>query len=384
MTAPSSLVDLDDVDALLAADVDGTLRFAALGGAQIRATAAAVHENALSRLHGMRPRSVVLVSGDGSASRAAELTQAAVGNRVGVPVLGSVGTPPWVGPLDVVVVAGDDAGDPRLVEAVDSALRRGAEVVVVVPDEGPMRAAGAGRALILPPRVTVPDHYGLLRYLAAFLAVLVAVEAERSSRIIPDLDRLADAVDAEAVRNHPSNEVFHNPAKSLAARMQGRRVVLTGDSRTTALVARHGSETLLRVGAGVAVATDLPDAVSGVRTFPAAAVAGFDPFFHDEELDGPAPAPAVRVIVLAFDANRAAVERRVAALPDADVVVADGTDGVPDLSASGLSASELSVPDLSASGPPGSGGTRTDLEQLALLVGRLEMSAAYLRLIGGN
>ncbi len=155
MTAPSSLLDLDDVDALLAADVDGTLRFAALGGAQIRATAAAVHENALARLHGMQPRSVVLVSGEGSASRAAELTQAAVGSRIGVPVLGAVGTPPWVGPLDVVVVAGDDAGDPRLVESVDSALRRGAEVVVVAPDEGPMRAAGAGRALLLPPRVAV-------------------------------------------------------------------------------------------------------------------------------------------------------------------------------------------------------------------------------------
>ncbi|MFC9514231.1 tobH protein [Nocardiaceae bacterium NPDC056970] len=374
MTAPSSLLDLDDVDALLAADVDGTLRFAALGGAQIRATAAAVHENALSRLHGMQPRSVVLVSGDGCASRAADLIQAALGSRISVPVLGSVGTPPWVGPLDVVVVAGDDAGDPRLVESVDSALRRGAEVVVVARDEGPMRAAGAGRAMILPPRVAVPDHHGLLRYLAAFLAVLVAVDAERSAKAIPDLDRLADAVDAEAVRDHPSNEVFHNPAKSLAARMQGRRVVLTGDSRTTALVARHGIETLLRVGAGVAAATDLSDALSGVRRFPAAASTDYDPFFHDEELDGPAPAPPVRVVVLALEANRPLVERRVAALPDADVVVADGTETAPDLAVSGPSVSRSEGP----------GGTRTDLEQLAILVGRLEMSAAYLRLIGGN
>lgn len=371
MTAPSSLLDLDDVDALLAADVDGTLRFAALGGAQIRATAAAVHENALSRLAGMRPRSVVLVSGDGCASRAADLIQAAVGSRVGVPVLGSVGTPPWVGPLDVVVVAGDDAGDPRLVEAVDGALRRGAEVVVAAPDEGPLRAAGAGRAMILPPRVAVPDRHNLLRYLAAFLAVLVAVEADRSATVIPDLDRLADAVDAEAMRDHPSNEVFHNPAKSLAARMQGRRVVLTGDSRMTALVARHGSETLLRMGAGVAAAADLSDAVSGVLRFPAPASAGYDPFFHDEELDGPAPAPAVRVVVLALEANRPVVERRVAALPDADIVVPDGTDAAVDLPAAGPQ-------------PPGPGGARSDMEQLAILVGRLEMSAAYLRLIGGN
>lgn len=373
MTAPSSLLDLDDVEALLNADIDGTLRFAALGGAQIRATQAAVHEDALSRLHGMQPRSVVLVSGDGCASRAAELIEAAVGSRIGVPVVGSVGTPPWVGPLDVVVVAGDDAGDPRLVESVDRALRRGAEVVVVAPDEGPLRAAGAGRAMALPPRIAVPDHHRLLRYLAAFLAVLVAVEAERTTKVIPDLDRLADAVDAEAMRDHPSNEIFHNPAKALAVRMQGRRVVLTGDTRMSAVVARHGSETLLRVGAGVSAATDLPGAVSGALRFPVAAGvgAGYDPFFHDEELDGPAPAQGVRVLVLALEADRQLVERRIASLSDADVVVADDTEAT----------AGLPVPGPEVAGPPG---TRNELEQMAILVGRLEMSAAYLRLIGGN
>ncbi|MDH6279459.1 tobH protein [Prescottella agglutinans] len=379
MTAPSSLLDLDDVDALLAADVDGSLRFAALGGAQIRATQAAVEEDGLSRLRGLQPRSVVLVTGEGPASRAAELITATVGSRIGIPLVESVDTPLWVGPLDVVVVAGDDAGDPRLVESVDRALRRGAEVVVAAPDEGPLRAAGAGRATVLPPRVAVPDHHGLLRYLAAFLAVLIAIEAERAAKVCPDLGRLADALDEEALRDHPRNEVFHNPAKSLAARMQGRRVVLAGDTRATTHLARHGSEILLRCGAAVAAPADLSGVLSGVPRFDSSATSmppGYDPFFHDEQLDGPVPGTPLRVFVFASEAGRPVVERRVAALPDVDVVVA---------------ASEQAEPS-GPPGPPGSAGsspavpaaTRTEIEQIAVLVGRLEMSAAYLRLIGGN
>ena len=378
MTAPSSLLDLDDVDALLAADVDGSLRFAALGGAQIRATQSAVEEDGLSRLHGLRPRSVVLVTGEGPASRAADLVAAAVGSRIGIPLVESVNTPLWVGPLDVVVVAGDDAGDPRLVESVDRALRRGAEVVVAAPDEGPLRAAGAGRATVLPPRVAVPAHHGLLRYLAVFLAVLIAIEAERTAKVCPDLGRLADALDEEALRDHPRNEVFHNPAKSLAARMQGRRVVLGGDTRATTHLARHGSEVLLRSGAAVAAVADLSVVVSGVQRFGSTGASmppDYDPFFHDEQLDGPVPGMPLRVFVFAAEADRPVVERRVASLPDVDVVVA---------------ASEQAAP----SGPPGApgaesassapAGARTEIEQLAVLVGRLEMSAAYLRLIGGN
>lgn len=378
MTAPSSLLDLDDVDALLAADVEGSLRFAALGGAQIRATQAAVEEDALVRLHGLQPRSVVLVAGPGAAARAADVLTAAVGGRIGIPLVESTGTPLWVGPLDVVVVAGDDAGDPRLVESVDRALRRGAEVVVVAPDEGPLRAAGAGRACVLPPRVTVPDHNGLLRYLAAFVAVLSAIEPERAAAVCPDLGRLADAVDDEALRDHPRNEVFHNPAKSLAARMQGRRVVLAGATRATTQLARHGSDVLLRTGASVAAAADLAEAIAGVPRFaPAAAAApGYDPFFHDEQLDGPVPGMPVRVFVLAPEADRPFVERRAAALPDVDVVVAASEQAGPP----GSPAAAPTVQPALA----GAVGAVGEIDQIAVLVCRLEMSAAYLRLIGGN
>ncbi|WP_137724688.1 tobH protein [Prescottella subtropica] len=377
MTAPSSLLDLDDTDALLAADVDGTLRFAALGGAQIRATHAAVEEGALARLRGLQPRSIVFVTGAGRAARAAGLFTATVGSRIGVPLVECPVTPRWVGPLDVVVVAGGDAGDPRLVESVDRALRRGAEVVVAAPDEGPLRAAGAGGAVPLPPRVAVPDQHGLLRYLTVFLAVLAALGSERTAAVCPDLGLLADAVDDESLRAHPRNEVFHNPAKALAARMQGRRVVLAGDGPATTELARHGSEILLRSGAAIAAATDLAEAVAGVPRFTASTVsdaAGYDPLFHDEQLDGPVPGLPVRVFVLATEATRLLTERRVAALPDVDVLVAVHEHVHPaDIAASGPGPEPVTVSD-----------PRGDIEQMAVLVGRLEMSAAYLRLIGGN
>lgn len=85
MTAVSSLVDLDDSDALIAADREGSLRSAALAGAQVRAVATAVDESVLERLADLRPRSVVIVTGDGRSSRAASLLVAALGDRLGVP-----------------------------------------------------------------------------------------------------------------------------------------------------------------------------------------------------------------------------------------------------------------------------------------------------------
>ncbi|MBJ8347312.1 tobH protein [Antrihabitans sp. YC2-6] len=370
MIAPSPVLDLDDVDSLVAADSNGALRAAALGGAQVRATAAAVNEDALVRLADMRPRSVLLVAGSGRASRAASLLVAAVGGQSGLPVLHLGETPPWVGPLDVVLVAGDDAADPKLTESVDRALRRGAEVVIAAPDEGPLRAAGAGRASSLPPRVRVPDHNTLLRYLAIGVAVLTAVDKARSGSVMPDLDALADVLDAEAARDRPGNEVFHNPAKALAARMQNRDVVLAGDASATAELARHASEVLLRSAGSVATAADLGDVLAAAGKLAGPTRTGavdYDPFFHDEQLDGPAPRDVVRVFVLSTEADRMLAERRIAALPDAQLVTVD-------------------IADLEQTGPevPPANRSSNGLEQLAVLALRLEMAAAYLALVSGH
>ncbi|AOW92218.1 tobH protein [Rhodococcus sp. WMMA185] len=357
MTAPTPLLDLDDGDALVAADTEGVLRSAATGGAQIRATRSAVEEGVLDRLKGLRPRSVVVVTGSGRASRGAALLTAVLAERIGFPLLRAPGTPMWVGPLDVVVVAGDDAGDPRLVRAVDAAVRRGAEVVVAAPDEGPLRSAAAGRVAMLAPRIPALRRHGLLRYFAVLLAVLRVVGAERPENEVPDLERLAAAADDEALRDRPDNETFHNPAKSLASRMLGRRIVLAGDSASGVEIAGHGAEALLHAGR-VATVSELSDVLTAAGTFRSQSIESHDPIFHDPELDGPPPVPPVRTFVVSAEEDRVLIERKTVVLGDVDLV----------------SVSSGEVPLTSE---------RSELEQAVVLVGRLDMTAAYLQLIGG-
>ncbi|MFF2556206.1 tobH protein [Nocardia sp. NPDC058058] len=380
MIAGTPVLDLDDVASLEAADTGGTLRSAASGGALVRATAAALAEDALTRLRDLRPRSLVMVSGSGRAARAAALLLAALGDRTSMPLVAATAIPPWVGPLDVVLVAGDDAGDPRLAAAVDFAVRRGAEVVVAAPDEGPLRAAAAGRATMLPPRVRVLDHNRLLRYLAVGMAVLGAVDPNRTGPSLPELNALADLLDAEALRDGPQHEAFHNPAKTLATRMQQRkRMVLAGDSPAATVLATHASEVLLAGAGQITAAVTLAEAVAAHgRLVQAAGTAApdFDPLFHDAELDGPAPVEQVRLFVLSADPDQSAARRRLAIF---------GSDaGLVDAELVNLDAETVGGTEPAPAGAPAQPlpGARGELEQLAVLALRLEMAAAYLRLLG--
>ncbi|MBU3063441.1 tobH protein [Nocardia sp. NEAU-G5] len=361
MIAGTPVLDLDDVASLEAADSGGNLRSAASGGAQVRATAAAVSEDVLGRLRDMRPRSLVVVTGAGRAARAAAVLLACLGDRAGLPIVPVSALPQWVGPLDVVLVAADDSGDPRIVEAVDRALRRSAEVVVAAPEEGPLRTAAAGSAVLLPPRVRVLDHNRVLRYLAVGIAVLQVVDPAHIGPLTPELNALADALDAEALSDGPTNEVFHNPAKLLAARMQQRRIVLAGDSAGANQVALHGAEVLLATAGQIAAAADLAEVAAAHTRISAAAGAaapGFDPLFHDEQLDGPAPVQRVGLFVVSGDPDQVAARRRLALFGNG----------------SGLIDAELVNLEAEAG---------SELEKLAVLMLRLEMAAAYLRLLGG-
>ncbi|NMM84165.1 tobH protein [Rhodococcus sp. SRB_17] len=362
MTAPTPLLDLDDSDGLSAADFEGLLRSVAMGGAQIRSTASAVAEGVLDRLAGLRPRSIVLVAGSGGARHAARIAVTLLGNSVSCPLVLLDRTPSWVGPLDVVVVAGDDAGDPRLVESVDGGVRRGAEVVVAVPEEGPMRAAAAGRTMSLAPRVFTAPRHTMMRFLAVFAAVVAAIDNRDHSAAGPSfLDRIADAVDAEAISDGPTNEVFHNPAKSLATRMRDHRVVLCGSGALATAFAEYASASLLASGHSAAGA-ELSDVIAAARSLfvPAGGARDsvfHDPFFHDPEFDGALPVDPVRVFVFAMEAGRGEATRRIDALADADLVVAAHDDTAD----TGVS----------------------EMQQLFVLASRLDMASAYVQLTGG-
>ena len=225
MTAPAT-IDFDDAEGLLAADRRGLLRAASMAGAQVRATAAALDEGALESVAGDPPRTVIWVAGRGTAEAAGSMLAAALGGSAAAPIVVGAEAPPWIGALDVLVVAGDDPGDPALVGAAATAVRRGAGSWWSRPYEGPLRDATAGRAAVLEPRLWVPDDFGLPRYLAAGLAVLHVVDPGLRT----DLAALADELDAEALRNSAGRELFTNPAKTLADRMSGRAVVLAGDN----------------------------------------------------------------------------------------------------------------------------------------------------------
>jgi hypothetical protein len=359
MSAPHATIDFDDVDALLAADRGGLLRAASMAGAQVRATAAALDEGLLESVaDDQPPRTVIWVAGRGNAETAGSILSAALGGSAAAPIVVGAEAPPWIGALDVLIVAGDDPGDPALVSAAATAVRRGARVVVAAPYDGPLRDATAGRAAVLEPRLRVDDDFGLARYLAAGLAVLHAVDPA----LRMDLAALADELDAEALRNSATRELFTNPAKTLADRMSGRSVVLAGDCAATLALARHASAIMLRIAHQAVAAVGLADAIVALRSG-LGGQTGADreaALFHDDEIDGPLP-KRVRTFVLTLDAERAVVAARVAGLDDVDIV---GAEDIPDVSESPV-----------LSGRPE--------QQLAVLAVRLEMAATYMRLVQG-
>ncbi|MBI2700175.1 TobH protein [Mycobacterium gordonae] len=350
-------VDLEDADGLIAADRDGLLRAASMAGAQVRAVAAALSEGELDALRGEdRVRSVIWVAGRGTAETAGALLAATLATVAAEPIALVTEAPPWVGPLDVLIVAGDDPGDPALVGAAATGVRRGARVVVVAPFEGPLRDSTAGRVAVLSPRLPGPEEFGLCRYLAAGLAVLQTVDA----RLSIDLGALADELDAEALRNSAGRDLFTNPAKTLAARMTDSQVALAGDNAATLALARHGSSVLLRVAQQAAAAAGLGDAVAALRNGPRGFADPADALFHDEQIDGPLP-QRLRVLALTLATERTVVSARVAGLDDVYLV---GAEDMQDPAAAPTAAARAE-------------------QQLAVLAVRLEMAAVYLRLARG-
>jgi hypothetical protein len=358
-------VDLDDVEGLLAADREGLLRAASMAGAQVRATAAAADEGDLDPLRSDQPpRTVIWVAGRGNAETAGTMLSATLGASVSAPIVVVSEVPPWIGALDLLILAGDDPGDPALVSAAATGVRRGARIAVVAPYEGPLRDATAGRSASLAPRLRVRDDFGLVRYLAAGLAVLQVVD----TGLRVDLATMADELDAEAFRNSAGRELFTNPAKRLAERMSGHDVVLAGDNAGTLALARHGAAILLRVAHQPVAAVGLADALVALHDGMGSR-SGLDPersIFHDEQIDGPLPRRG-RMFVLATDAERPVVIARVAGLDD-DIDVINAED-VPEVS----DAPEAAVAPV----------TGRPEQQLAMLAVRLEMTATYLRLVRG-
>lgn len=364
--------DLDDVEELISADVDGLLHSVAMAGAQVRAVSEALREGVLDPLADLLPRSVILVTGTSrAAAAAADLAIATVSSRVDVPLVSTPVLPGWIGPLDVVVILGDDAGDMALADAAARALRRRAELVVGVPIEGPVREAVGSAGINLSARLDVDPRFRFSGHLAVVVATLTALTRVRFTGPHPALDEIADALDAEAAANHVSSESFHNRAKLLAERLAERPAVFCGDTAAGCVVAARATQSLVSISGIISSATDFVSAAtmprpSGNGDGPAA-----DSIFYDPEIDGPAVV-APRIVVISVPRREWYIRQRIAGLDGAELISGaeheSGDGGRED------------------AGPPPSpgdlaGDSPADLATHLLHLLRIEMAAVYLRLI---
>ena len=364
--------DLDDVDDLIAGDTEGLLPVAALAGAQVRAVAEAMREGVLEPLASLRPRSVVVVHGvSGVVRDAVALVVACVANRVDVPIVSVPALPGWVGPLDVVVVAGDDAGDMALADAAARAQRRRAEFVVAAPVEGPLRDALGGSGIDLSPRVHVDARFRFAGYVATLLAVFSALSDVRFTGPVPLVSDIADALDEEAAADHPTRETFHNRAKLLAARLADRRVVWTGDSPAASVVAARNASSLFVLSGKICAAADIDDVARLSReSWTAGGASPVDSIFHDPQIDGPLADQPPRVLAVTTAARRWYAAQRIAGIPDAEAVSGDVDE-----------AESVVRPQVPA-GPEDLADGPSDLPGYVILALRVDIAAVYLHLTG--
>ena len=293
---------LADPVALATADTGGVLRSAATAGAQVRSAAQAAAEAGVGELTGSTPRSLVLLRRPGASAWAAPLVAALVGPDCTIPVIIADVAPSWIGPLDVLVAHTADPTDAVLAESISRAAHRGCEVMLSAPAQGPVAAAGAGRARLLEPRVPVPPGLDLPRALTAGLVTVAALGVLPTRMTAADLDRLADELDREAERDHPRHEPFVNPAKALAMRLADHTPLLWGTDPVATVLAGYAAETLANHAAVVAHHADVGQAATSDALQRAVeAAAGSHDVFHDpfDDLDGSSlTAPPPRVMLL--------------------------------------------------------------------------------------
>ncbi|MET3806906.1 hypothetical protein ABIB25_003926 [Nakamurella sp. UYEF19] len=256
-----------------ATDVAGLLPAAAAAGAQVRSVL-----DASASLPAIdRPRAMVVVGGDAEGDTA--FLTALVGANSPAPIVGAPFLPPWVGPLDLVVVLASRADDESAAESAGIARRRGATTIVRAAETGPV-AEAAGPSLIAPV-VAVPEALSVSARWS--LLAVVAARAGLAQRV--DLARTADLLDAISLACHPGAETFLNPGVNLAEYLGEGTPLLIGCDRLGDAIARHGASVLADLGgvaAGVLTAEQAALSPGLLRR----AAAGKD-LFADPFDDGP-------------------------------------------------------------------------------------------------
>lgn len=359
MTQPGGCVDLDDVDAVEAADPGQMLRAVASSAAQVREAVARAADAGLERLDRSRPRALVTV-GMGGSGIAGDVLAAALGPSCPVPVVThrGFGLPGWVGAADVVLAVSCSGSTAETLSATEEAVRRGARVVGVAAAGSPLADLvnrGHGPCVVAPggrqpraslwslvvPLVLAVDHLGLLGE-----PVAVDVTADRLEQI--------------AERCHPARDGLVNPAKELAYALDGGLTVVWGASPLTGVVAYRFACQLNENAKVPAVCGTLPEAAHNqIVPYDGPWAPGAErDVFADPDVDGPAPTGMHQVLL-----REPGHEHE---------VVARAADTVAEMAAErGLRVTQVAA----------EGATR--LERVASLVGLLDYASVYRALLGG-
>lgn len=303
-------------------------------GAQIRAVAGAIPE--LQGIHGLQPRSVVVIATDHVADAAARFV-ARMRSPLRTPLVVTDSLPSYVGALDMVVVLGDRADAPETSQGLISADRRGATTILVGPPRGPVLEDAPDDTMLIP---ALPTVYGAspARSVAALNTLLDLLE-ENPDLVAQRLLDTAGCVDEELEQLSPERDSVVNPGRQLREYADFARVVHTGRGRPGFAVAELMS-----------VIWSLKGLASGVAAFDELELPPPRPehdIFHDPLLDGPADLLPLKVVVWAEEPDVAAT------LPNALAANCD-TPGTGPLAAAlklitrGLAATAYDLPEAPA------------------------------------
>lgn len=303
---------LDDPEGLARADTRGLLRGVAASGARVRTALRLAEEAGVTALQpDGRPRTVLVAGSGPDAAAVADLLTALGSDSCPVEELSPTGPaaqqarwalPGWAGPLDLLLLISPHGTEQGLTDLVEQAYRRGCTAVAVTPARAPLAEAVAQvRGLALP--FAAPEAGGPVDVkgdpsadTAAFWALLTPLLAlaDRLGLItapIRELHDLADTLDEVAARCGPAVATYTNPAKTLAAELDGALPLLWSQGRIAATGARRFATVLAARAGRPALSAELPTALAlhgplqaGVH----AHTADPDDFFRDrvEESDG--------------------------------------------------------------------------------------------------
>ncbi|WP_329132521.1 mannose-6-phosphate isomerase [Streptomyces sp. NBC_01476] len=297
---------LEDPDALERADVHGLLRGTAAAGARVRTALRLAEEAGVTELRPDGQPRAVLVAGTGPETAAvADLLSALSTGSCPVQLLHPTGPTPqqsrwtlpgWAGSLDLLLLLSTEGTEQGLTDLVEQAYRRGCTAAAVTPPKAPLAEAVAQvRGLALPfasldgnggnsgtPDGASPDpgaFWALVTPLLALTDRIGVLNAPPSA-----LHTVADTLDAVATRCGSAVATYTNPAKTLAAELDGSLPLLWGQGRIAAAGARRFAAVLAGRARRPALSAELPAAltVHGPLLSGARVTAGdSDDFFRD-------------------------------------------------------------------------------------------------------